>query len=32
LGQLTSCVISANAESMSRLLNAEYACSIRAPK
>src|SRR5450756_44405 len=28
LGQLTSCVISANAPSMSRLLNAEYACSI----
>src|SRR5450756_1040388 len=28
LGQLTSCVISANAPSMSRWLNAEYACSI----
>src|ERR1017187_5779030 len=28
LGQLTSCVIRANAPSMSRLLNAEYACSI----
>jgi hypothetical protein len=27
--KLTSCVISANAPSMSRLLNAEYACSIR---
>jgi hypothetical protein len=25
----TSCVMSANAASMSRLLNAEYACSIR---
>jgi hypothetical protein len=28
LGQLTSFVISAKAPSMSRLLNAEYACSI----
>lgn len=28
LGQLTSSVISANAPPMSRLLNAEYACSI----
>src|SRR5262249_49781348 len=29
LGQLTSRVMSANAPSMSRLLNAEYACSMR---
>ena len=30
LGPVTSCVISANAPSTSRLLNAEYACSIMA--